>query len=67
MRELDLALRTAIPVALGMAVGLAVIALPVPVLVQAIIAPALYVGVLVALRTIPRELTDAFLTRMGRA
>jgi O-antigen/teichoic acid export membrane protein len=67
MHELDLALRTAVPVAIGMAVGLAVIAAPVPVLVQAVVAPALYVGVLVALRTIPRELTDAFLTRMGRA
>jgi len=67
MHQLDLSLRTAGAVALGIAAGLAVLAIPAPDAVRIVLAPALYLGVLVVLRSIPPELTDALLRREARA
>ena len=61
--ELDLSLRIVGPVLLAIAAGAATLLAPLPNVVQGIVAPALYLAVLVLLRSIPPELLDAFARR----
>ena len=56
-------LRIVGPVLLAIAAGAATVLAPLPNVVQGIVALALYLAVLVALRSIPPELLDAFARR----
>jgi O-antigen/teichoic acid export membrane protein len=61
--ELDLSPRVAGPVLLAGAAGGSMLLAPVSVVVQTVLGAGLYVGVLFALRSVPRELIDALPSR----
>lgn len=66
-RRLRLSLRVAAPVSLATALGATSLALPVSVAVQTVAAGAMYLAVLLLLRSVPPEVADAWRVRRGAA